>query len=299
MQTSGQHVPEASAQTSPYRGRSVALATMHGKEAAIAEPFARMLDLAVVVPETLNTDLLGTFTGEVERPGDMRATARQKALLGMQASGHALGVASEGAYGPHPVLPFIPSGTELMLFIDEERSIEIVEVMMVKKTNFGSTATQSLADISKFMKKSGFPEHALIVSPNVPPADAEPAFRKGIRELELLDAAVAEMAERSEDGRALVQTDMRAHVNPTRQSAIQDLAAKLASRLLCYCPACNTPGFGVSSVEHGLPCELCRLPTKLALHEIHQCPACSYEHASPRPDGLTEADAQYCDRCNP
>ena len=299
MQTRSQHPAQSIAKTGPYKGRSVALATMHGKESAIGSPFAELLDLEVVVPEKLNTDLLGTFTGEIERPGDMRATAKQKALLGMQASGHTLGLASEGAYGPHPVLPFIPSGTEMMLFIDQERSIEIVEVMMVKRTNFGSTTAESTNDISKFLMKSGFPEHALIVSPNAPGTGESSAFRKGIRQRQTLDAAIAEMAQRSEDGHALIQTDMRAHVNPTRQAAIEELAIQLANRLLCYCPACNTPGFGVTSVEHGLPCELCKLPTRLALHEIHQCPACSYEHASPRPDGLTEASAQYCDRCNP
>ena len=299
MQITRQRTARPDATTGPYKGRSVALATMHGKEAAVAGPFGRLLGLDVVVPEKLNTDLLGTFTGEIERPGDMRATAREKARLGMLASGSSLGVASEGAYGPHPMLPFIPSGTELMLFVDAERSIEIVEVMMVKRTNFGSATAASTADIAKFLESAGFPEHALIVSPNASPAGTPASFRKGIRDRQMLDAAVAEMAEKSDDGLALVQTDMRAHVNPTRQAAIQELAVQLAERLLCYCPACATPGFGLTTVEQGLPCELCKLPTKLALHEVHQCQACSYEQASPRPDGLTEADAQYCDRCNP
>ena len=299
MQSRQQHATNPSAQTNAYQGRSVALATMHGKEAVIAEPFDTLLGLEVVVPETLNTDLLGTFTGEVERPGDMRATARQKALLGMQASGHALGVASEGAYGPHPVLPFMASGTELMFFIDTERSIEVVEVMVVPKTNFGSTTAATTDDILEFINRIGFPEHGLIVSPNAPGTSGPATFRKGISDRATLDETILDMARRSDDGRALVQTDMRAHVNPTRQDAIRSLAIRLAERLLCYCPACDTPGFGITSVEHGLPCELCKLPTRMTLHEIHQCPACSYEHTAPRPDGLTEADAQYCDRCNP
>jgi len=44
----------------------VALGTMHGKAAAIAPPLAR-LGIALVVPEGLDTNRFGTFTGEVPR----------------------------------------------------------------------------------------------------------------------------------------------------------------------------------------------------------------------------------------
>ncbi|NHB77752.1 hypothetical protein [Rhodobacter calidifons] len=60
----------------------VALGTMHGKAAAIAPPLAR-LGIAVVVPEGLDTDRFGTFTGEVPRAGGMVEAARAKALSTM------------------------------------------------------------------------------------------------------------------------------------------------------------------------------------------------------------------------
>lgn len=52
-----------------YRDRQVSLATMHGKERAIALPFSRALGLRVVLPSGLDTDALGTFSGEVKRNG--------------------------------------------------------------------------------------------------------------------------------------------------------------------------------------------------------------------------------------
>ena len=51
-----------------FSGRTLAVATRHGKERAIAPPFLEGLPLAqvVVVPD-LDTDRFGTFSGEVER----------------------------------------------------------------------------------------------------------------------------------------------------------------------------------------------------------------------------------------
>src|SRR5690242_3589602 len=52
----------------PYAGQRIGLATMHGKELAPAPPFRRVLRAEVVVAPQLDTDELGTFTGEVPRP---------------------------------------------------------------------------------------------------------------------------------------------------------------------------------------------------------------------------------------
>jgi hypothetical protein len=47
----------------------VALTTKHEKARAIARPFRVGLGVEVLVPTGIDTDLLGTFTGEVERAG--------------------------------------------------------------------------------------------------------------------------------------------------------------------------------------------------------------------------------------
>ena len=60
-------------------GRAIALASRHGKERAIAPVLKERLDLSIIVPEHLDTDALGTFTGEVDRPGDMTEWSNKNA----------------------------------------------------------------------------------------------------------------------------------------------------------------------------------------------------------------------------
>lgn len=62
---------------------------------------------------------------------------------------------------------------------------------------------------------------------------------------------------------------MRAHHNPTRMQVIEELADKLAQRLMTPCPACDMPGFGIVDIERGLPCRLCHLPTQSIYHDIY------------------------------
>ena len=53
----------------PYAGERVELATKHSKESAVAPTLAERLGLSFHTPLGLDTDALGTFTGEVERVG--------------------------------------------------------------------------------------------------------------------------------------------------------------------------------------------------------------------------------------
>ena len=280
----------------PYTGRTVVLATMHGKETAIAPPFRELLGLEVLRASGIDTDQLGTFTGERPRPGSMLETAKAKAELGLTGTGEQLGLASEGSFGPHPVIPFMAGGVELILFVDRERGLAISETMPSPATNFAHRLVSGDEDCGDFLAHVGFPSHALVVSPN---EASERWFEKGIRDYDALRRAIALAVLDSADGRALVQTDMRAHMNPTRMQSLQVLARRLAARLARLCPACNGPGFGRVDVERGLPCEACDTPTEGILNEIAGCSSCAYRHRVARRDGLTRAPQAQCPRCNP
>lgn len=141
----------------PYSGRTAVLATMHGKEAAIAPPLVRRLGLQVIVPEGLDTDRLGTFSGEVKRPGTMAETAIAKARMAMAASGTPVGLASEGSFGPHPHYFFIPADMELMVLVNAERDVVIAEHRIDVKTNFGHTTVGRDAGLDGFLTRVGFP----------------------------------------------------------------------------------------------------------------------------------------------
>lgn len=52
-----------------YTGRVAVLATMHGKAAAFTPILSKHLGLDVILPEGIDRDALGIFTGEVARQG--------------------------------------------------------------------------------------------------------------------------------------------------------------------------------------------------------------------------------------
>lgn len=292
--TAGQRGPASRA----YAGCVAALATRHGKEQAIAPPIAERLGLELRIPGNLDTDRLGTFTGEVPRPGTIEETAIRKARMGMQATGLSLGIASEGSYGPDPRMPLVPAGLELMVLVDDTRDIVIREHLVDPAPAYRSTRTQSASAIESWLGKAGFPSHALIVQPNVQD-DRNPVFHKALDSDGALGDAIDQCRRLSEDGMALVTTDMRAHLNPTRMRTLGRLAARFAERIATACPACDSPGFGKSGVETGLPCDWCGAPSELVRLEIFGCVACTHRERRPRRDGLERADPAHCAHCNP
>jgi len=280
----------------PFDGQRAAIATMHGKERVVAPIMEQWFGLRLERAEDIDTDALGTFTGEIERKGGMLDAARAKARLAIERTGAPFGLGSEGAFGPHPVVPILASGLELMVFIDSDSNHEIA-VHRRTRTNFNSTFVSPGRDLSDFLARVGFPEHAVIVRPEK--SDLRSAVVKGIVEREVLQGAIESMAAISASGRALVQTDMRAHLNPTRMKAIRHVAKALALRVARLCPVCGSPGFGLSDVKRGLPCRECGSPTDLIQAEVHACGRCgNQEHRRQRPMTV-RADPMWCNLCNP
>ncbi len=280
-----------------YAGRSAVLATMHRKEEAIAPALMSTLGLIVTPTPGLDTDQLGTFSGEIPREGTMLEVAVRKARLGMIAMGLPFGLASEGTFGPHPAIPFLPAGVELLVFVDDERGIVVYENLVAETTNFDHLAVLPDETLEPFLERVGFPTHGLVVRPN----EGRPntALAKGIIDRNRLARAIAEAAAVSSDGRARLETDMRAHLNPTRMKSLAALAERLAQRLAMFCPACDAPGFGRTGMRTGLRCSDCGAPTEMVAAEIFSCPNCEYGEERPRSDGLQSTSARYCSECNP
>jgi hypothetical protein len=102
-----------------FENRKLIIATKHHKERVIAPILEQELGVQCFIDETFDTDLLGTFTGEVEREQDAIETAREKCLQAMEKNNCDLGIASEGSFAPHPTLFFIHADDEILIFIDE------------------------------------------------------------------------------------------------------------------------------------------------------------------------------------
>lgn len=284
----------------PYEGRRAALATKHGKERQIARPFSVALGLDVCVPQNIDTDLLGTFTGEIPRPGTVRQVVLQKAHMGMQMSELPLGLANEGSFGPHPASPMLLADTEFLIFVDEEREIQVLETLVSEQVVAEQCTASSIDELTPFLARVQFPTHGLIIRPHGPLAVVAPEqIVKGITDAETLARTIKRSADVAPDHLALVETDLRAHMNPTRQRVILRLAIRLARRLTQLCSSCGTPGWGIVDMVTGLPCEWCGGATELVREEVMGCPSCTHRELVPRSDGLRHAPPGQCPHCNP
>jgi hypothetical protein len=212
-----------------YSGARAVLATKHAKEAVIADPFRQLLRLSIVVPDSIDTDFVGTHTGEVRRSKDLVEAARLKARRGMEAMGLRYGLASEGEFSPDPEHGGRGRSHEVLLFIDDEREVELVEEIELDASNYAVWVSDSLSSIEGELQHVGFPEQALTVKPRQ--GDLRTLVFKGIRHRRVLDLAIQYCCEFSEDGKAVVETDMRAHQNPARMATLAKLAERLATRL--------------------------------------------------------------------
>lgn len=283
----------------------VALATRHGKERVIGRALQSGLGAQLLHVQSVDTDALGSFCGTVQRQGDALEACIAKAEAALREGGTGLAIASEGSFGPHPHLPFLAAGMECMVFMDQRRGLLISERLLARRTNFAhrlvSTPSPSGpdADLHRWLMQVGFPRHALMVRPHgLAPTDAPP-LAKGLSRWQELQEAIQRAAAAAPDGFALVETDMRAHQNPTRLASIRALAFRLVRRVRRSCPACQSPGWGVVQQLTGLPCAECGLPTARLRAELWGCAGCSHREERPRRDGLSKADPGDCLWCNP
>lgn len=277
-----------------FEGRKIVIATKHKKEKVIAPLLEKELGLLPFVVEEFDTDLLGTFTGEVEREGDAFFTAKQKCLKAMQLSGCDLAIASEGSFGPHPTIFFAHADDEILLFIDKKNDLEIYVRVLTTETNFNAAEIKTKVELKDFASKAKFSSHALILKKS---KDDFLNITKGITNWEVLSNTFNELV--TVNGSAYIETDMRAMYNPTRMSAIEKATEKLVAKIKTSCPDCNTPGLGITAIKEGLPCSLCSRPTKSILSYVYECQKCDFSKEDKFPNQKETEEPMFCDFCNP
>ncbi|MFY9343195.1 MAG: DUF6671 family protein [Planctomycetota bacterium] len=277
-----------------YLGRSVAFLTRHGKERVVAPTLEAALGCKVAHVTGYDTDLLGTFTRDMPRAGNQIEAARKKARIGMELSGLPLGLASEGSFGPDPMVGMLPWNVEVLVFIDEEAGLDLVGLAQ-GKANHVHSLTGDWAQARAFAGQAEFPAHHLVVRPE---GENDPRIRKGIAAWGEFEEAFASARAQSASGRVFLESDLRAHANPTRMEMIRLAAEDLAKRLLSPCPACGAPGFWVVERVAGLPCGDCGASTRETRAEVHGCLRCEHRETRERTD-RQYADPGRCDCCNP
>lgn len=289
-------------------GASIAFATMHRKEAVVQHAFRRHLGVEVVAVPGLDTDRFGTFSGEVERKAGLVETARAKAEAGLAAvPGAAFALASEGAFGPDPALPFGAVGHECLLLLERGTGHAFVETRVFRKTVFAALDVvpdrqgpegTGAGRLAAFLARVRFPRQALVLRRPDGRGGRE-VVAKGVASRADLRAHLDRLASERPGEGVEISTDMRADRSPNRRATLRVLACGFARRLAVGCPACGHAGFGLSRPSGALACAECGGPTTLAAGRVVACEACGHAEPHPRADGLASADPMWCPRCNP
>lgn len=277
-----------------FAGRKLFIATRHKKELVMAPMLEKALGVKCLVPENLDTDCLGTFSGETERQDDPVTTARKKCELAMAMQDCDLAIANEGSFGMHSSLFFCMADEELVLLLDKKNDLEISYVFTSTKTNFNGELINNVERLMDFAKHVKFPSHGLIIKRS---KEDLKTVVKGITKLDHLLTEFNILSRKY--GSVYVQTDMRANYNPMRMEVIEKATSGLIGKIKSRCPVCGKPGFGITAARKGLPCKLCGLPTSSTLSNMYTCKKCGYNHEQLFPGHVQHEDPRYCDYCNP
>ncbi len=263
---------------------------MHGKEKVIGPLLAKHFGAETFVPSGFDTDKFGTFTREIKRFGDQKQAARKKAEAALKHSGFDIAIASEGSFYPHPSMPFISSNAELILLVDRRNGIEVEGFSSSFETNHYQDEASTLAEVISFAKKVGFPEHGVILRKNKNSRKIE----KEIRNWEELESKAKEMLGGLFVRSLFLETDMRAHRNPTRMKVIEDAVKDLIKNIESTCPACSMIGFCKTSALRALSCEHCARPTDVLGVFHYTCQKCGYSEEKREKDFAKQEECGYC-----
>lgn len=268
--------------------QSIVLLTCHRKEHAVSAALAQN-GFTLTTYDAFNTDTLGTFSDETQRQLSQMDTALKKAQLACELTGSQFGLGSEGSFGPHPQVHLLPWNLEVLAFWDAQNQHAIYAVHGTADTNFASLQVNSLEEGLQFAKQAQFPSHGLIVG-----SHQDPYFQKGIQDELQLRAQLTHALQIKPS--VWLETDMRAHMNPTRMQAIGQTAQKLSALLQVACPSCQLPGYGLHKYIAGALCSTCGQATQRPLSAQWQCSKCLFTENKPF---QSHVSAAHCDRCNP
>ena len=250
------------------------------------------LGLGPLLASPVDTDMFGTFSRDIPRLDSQAETLIAKARAGLAAVPEAdFAIASEGAFGPHPGFPFAAGGLELVGLVERDSGEAIIGRDLSPDTNFAHRVIADAPSAERFAADIGFPEHGLVAMT----PDGGTILAKGLTELPAFRRLVRRAL--ADHGALWLESDMRAHRNPTRMRAIGRAAADLATRLRARCPGCGFPDW-IGRARHGRPCAWCRSPTLDGWSREYRCRRCG-ESACEHPDPERLAEPAHCPQCNP
>lgn len=273
--------------------KRVAVATKHGKLAQIARAFEALPNWELQLAE-IDTDVFGTFSGEIKRTLSPKDAAIQKALAGAQHLGFEYGLASEGTIGPDPNFPLVVSDLEVIALVNASGHLVIVETYLSNEIVAASKKIKSESDFEGLAQLFDLPNHAAMVFARF---DHGLEIVKGIHSLAELESLLLTRLE-SGASEVWVESDLRAMHSPSRQRNIEACAKKLAARLGSHCPNCDQFGWGVIGYEYGVPCSGCfEIANLVPRAKQLGCVSCDYVELLELE--TRSVDPSRCQLCNP
>ena len=269
----------------------VALITKHEKARWIA-PYLAPLGYDVFESSIFDTDILGTFSGEVERTLSPMDAALTKAKKACELTNTDWGLGSEGSFGGGPAPGMINWNDELLCLYQASTGIAIYAHAA------GPTSIQDLTLNGRVPIKQKlllYPKQLWILcSEKGVQEGVQKHIQKGLSAEQLLDSLEKITVS---SPKVTIEPDLRAMNCPERQQMIAKAAEDLVRRLSETCPECQAFNFVVKEKQSGLPCSLCTLPTEQAKSWTRVCDGCGF-----RTDEAVlqkSADPTYCQFCNP
>lgn len=267
--------------------KRLALLTQHEKAVALSPALERS-GFSLFTVDGFDTDTLGTFTGETQRRGSQLDAATAKARKACELTGERYGLGSEGSFGPDPQLGIMPWNIELLVWWDAVEGRAVQAMVQGGATNYDQRTVSSWQEAQAFAAQVQFPSHGIIVGQ---PSDAY--FLKdgtdGLAWQTRVNEALAQ-------GPVWLDTDMRAHRNPSRMAMIARCGERLSDLLLKRCPQCERLGFGLESPMAGALCTQCGLPTPVMRAKRITCGGCDFSLTETIRDTVPPS---HCERCNP
>lgn len=266
------------------------LVTKHGKQHLLAPVFGvNGWNLEVAWADT---DVLGTFSGDVPRRHSPLETVRRKAILGVGLGDAPWVVASEGTI--RSAWPGLVYDVELVVLASRDSRTLVVGRAVgygIRAVKFKVDSTTTEEEIIRRCADADLPRHHLLVAA---PDHRDAAIGALARVDDVLDACHRLVRPQ---GTLIVQTDLRAHLCPSRQPVIIDAAKDLMNRMSQECPRCNAAGFGETDLIPGRSCADCGSPTQAAIAQRWVCPTCGFDED--RPIKGESASPSHCSWCNP
>lgn len=272
-----------------YQDQSIVVAVRNDEDVVMTPLLSKSLGMNCKVG--MGTTILSE--DEVYPESELIEVARRKCYAAMEKFNIDLSIASAAAFIHDEKIYNSYLHKELMLFCDRARGMEMSVTEITSQTNYTSVELTNVKQLQEFTETCGFPEHAL----NVVVVNGKTEIMRGLNNWKHLALNFNKAIK--EKGIAQVYTDMRAANNPSRMKVIRSLTYKLIEKIKTACPQCQSPGFTVTQVKKGLPCEVCKRPTQSDLIHECTCTTCGYSREKKYPKGKRLENPLYCLHCNP